>query len=48
MSTVDVRCSTDLDRLLVRPLVYPGAGCVVPLGADAEDLSLHRSRRGVP
>ncbi|MGA1668752.1 MAG: NADH-ubiquinone oxidoreductase-F iron-sulfur binding region domain-containing protein [Candidatus Nanopelagicales bacterium] len=48
MSTVDVRCSTDLDRLLVRPLVYPGAGCVVPLGADAEDLSLHRSRRGLP
>jgi NADH:ubiquinone oxidoreductase subunit F (NADH-binding) len=48
MSTVDVRSSTDLDRLLVRPLVYPGAGCVVPLGADAEDLSLHRSRRGVP
>ena len=48
MSTVDVRCSTHLDRLLVRPLVYPGAGCVVPLGADAEDLSLHRSRRGVP
>ncbi|MGA1701287.1 MAG: NADH-ubiquinone oxidoreductase-F iron-sulfur binding region domain-containing protein [Candidatus Nanopelagicales bacterium] len=48
MSTVDVRCSTDLDRLLLRPLVYPGAGCVVPLGADAEDLSLHRSRRGLP
>lgn len=48
MSTVDLRCSTNVDRLLVRPLVYPGAGCVVPLGADEEDLSLHRSRRGAP
>lgn len=48
MSALDLDLDVDLDRLLSHPLVYPGAGCAVPLRADAEDLAVHRARRGEP
>jgi len=46
MSTLDLGRVTQADHLLTHPLAYPGAGCVVPLRADDEDLALHRLRRG--
>ncbi len=52
MSTLDLGLDrapvTEADHLLLYPLVYPGSGGGVPLRADAEDLHLHRSRRGLP
>lgn len=48
MSATTIDLGTELDHLLDGPLVYPGKGCAVPLGAGAEDLALHRQLRGVP
>lgn len=48
MTALDSRTDTDRDRLLVRPIAYAGAGCAIPLGAEAEDLAAHRARRGEP
>lgn len=48
MSTLGLDPATAMDRLLTRPLVYPGSGCALPAVADAEDLSRHRALRGFP
>jgi len=48
MSTLGLDLTTDADRLLAGPLVYPGSGCALAALADTEDLSLHRDRRGFP
>lgn len=48
MSALELDPGMTVDQLLARPLAYSGAGCTVPLAADAEDLGLHRVRRGLP
>lgn len=48
MSTLDLGATVGADHLLAQPLVYPGAGCVLPLHGDIESLAMHRALRGEP